>query len=466
MHDSIFRKYDLRGKVDSELPLDEIYNLTHAIVAYYRSQCSTLTTVALGADGRTHSPAIKERVIAGLQDAGISVIDIGMCPTPVLYAALHTLNVQGGIMITASHNGPAYNGFKLCLGTSTIWGEQIIAIKNLFQQKIQVSNAVRGTYTTYPMITDYIALLKKQFAHLIGMELSAIIDCGNGAAGTVLPALIQEMKWPNVKLLYEEVDGTYPHHEADPTVVENMQDLAVTVKRTGATIGIGLDGDCDRMAPVTHAGELVLGDRLLALFAQPLTAEYPALPIICDIKCSAGLLTVLKEWGAQPILSPSGHSIIKQQMKEHDALLAGELSCHFFFKDRYFGFDDGIYAACRLFELLLQTNKSLHELLQVVPSLINTHEMRIPCEDSTQALHALTAYYAQRPDASLILIDGVRVMFADGWGMVRGSNTQPVICLRFEATTHERLEAIKDEFYALLKEYIDPTILLQEMSHA
>jgi len=389
MHDSIFRKYDLRGKVGLELPLDEVYDLAHSIIAYFKSQNSQLRSIAVGADGRIHSPQIKDLVINAVCDAGVSVIDVGICPTPVLYAALHVLEVDGGIMITASHNGPEYNGFKLCLGTSTIWGEQITTIKELFKNKVKVSATAVGDYRMYPMITEYVGLLKSQFSHLVGMPLAAVIDCGNGAAGTVLPTLIQEMEWNNVQLLYAAVDGTYPHHEADPTVMENMHDLIAAVKQSGASVGIGLDGDCDRMASVTHTGELVLGDRLLAIFAQPLVDQMQGMPVICDIKCSSVLLDLLRKWGAQPMLSPSGHSIIKQQMKEHGALLAGELSCHFFFKDRYFGFDDGIYALFRLFELITQSGKSLHELLQVIPSTINTMEMRIPCDDSSDALQAL-----------------------------------------------------------------------------
>lgn len=363
--DTVFKQYDLRGIIGSDFPLEDVYDLGKAIASYLVHHGHGVKTVAIGADGRIHSPYIKEKLCAALQDSGLNVLFIGVCPTPVLYFSLFTQPVQAGLMITASHNGKEYNGIKICMHKESVWGDAIQEIKKLYHHHASINDKELGSYAEHFLIPDYIVWLKEHFKHLIGEKISAVIDCGNGAAGTVLPSLIKAMQWPNVYLLFPEVDGNYPNHEADPTVPENMKEVKHILLTTKVQLGIGLDGDCDRMAPMTKQGELVQGDKLLALFAQEIVKSHPHMPVVFDIKCSSGLSELLTLWGAQSIMSPSGHSIIKNKMKQHDALLAGELSCHFFFKDRYFGYDDGIYSMMRLFELLVNSGKSLHDLLAV-----------------------------------------------------------------------------------------------------
>jgi len=466
--DHIFRQYDIRGKVGLELPLDQVYKLTQAIAYYFIQQNPQIKTVAVGADGRTHSPAIKEQVCKALQESGLNVIFVGICPTPVLYFSLFTLaHVDAGLMITASHNGKEYNGIKICLGKNSVWGQQIQEIKKLYKAGVICQADSIGSYTEKPMIDYYIQWLYDHFPSLVGMQLAAVIDCGNGAAGTVLPQLIEKMQWHKIQLLYPEVDGTYPHHEADPTVEKNM--LAVQqllAQNSSLEIGLGLDGDCDRMAPMTKQGELVAGDKLLALFAQNIVRDYPGACIVFDIKCSAGLPELLVQWGAKPSISPSGHSIIKDQMKKQHALLAGELSCHFFFHDRYFGYDDGIYAAMRLFELL-QGGKTLSELLAVFPKKYSTPELRIECQEWQKEIivERIKNSFVGRSDVHMITLDGIRVTMEYGWGMIRASNTQSVVCLRFESDSLQGLERIKQEFMQPLEYYFATTALKQEINY-
>jgi phosphomannomutase/phosphoglucomutase len=268
------------------------------------------------------------------------------------------------------------------------------------------------------------------------------------------------MAWPKVKLLYAEVDGTYPNHEADPTIEKNMEDVKEALQATDAEVGLGFDGDCDRMVPMTKAGKLVTGDKLLALFAQPIVQKNPGTAVVFDVKSSAGLIELLERWGAKPCMSPSGHAIIKNQMKTHNALLGGEMSCHFFFSDRYFGYDDGIYAMLRLFELLLQSGKTLDELLAVFPPKCSTREFRIPCPDSKKnvIVNTLKKAFAARKDAQLITMDGVRVAMPYGWGIVRTSNTQPVLSMRFEADTWDNLQRVQLDFIELLQPYFESNL--------
>lgn len=456
MKDSIFREYDIRGVVDKELFIDQVYDLTQAIAAYFLKHLPNLKTVAVGMDGRTHSPAIKQEICRSLTDSGLDVLFLGICPTPVLYFSLHTQPVQAGLMITASHNTKEYNGIKICLRTESIWGKELQTIKQLYKKKAHISAAGKGALQNFPIITHYIRWLTSHFQHLHGMNLKVIIDCGNGAAGTVLPDLIRAMDWPNVSLLYPEVDGTYPNHEADPTVAANMQEVKKLVTTTDNQFGIGLDGDCDRMAPMTKNGFLVPGDQLLALFAQHVLQQHPGCAIVFDIKSSSGLIELLEKWGAQPIISPSGHSIIKDMMQIHNALLGGELSCHFFFKDRYFGYDDGIYAMLRLFEIVTTSHKTVANLIAIFPKKYSSLELRISCpeEKKIPIIAALKSYLNSLPHAKLLTIDGIRATFPFGWGIIRPSNTQEVLSMRFESNTPEGLKKTMQLFYDALQPHL------------
>lgn len=464
MKDAIFREYDIRGKVDSELIIDEVYDLTRAIIYYFKKLDPEIKTIAVGMDGRLHSPAIKDEICRALTDSGLDVIYIGVCPSPALYFALHTLPVDGGLMVTASHNTKEYNGIKMCLAKSAVWGKQIKEIRNLYKEKKHIQTSKKGSMREQSIIKPYIDWLVDHFKNLKGFGISAVIDCGNGAAGTVMPQLIKAMDFKNVRLLYPEVDGTYPNHEADPTIPENMEDVKHILKTTDVELGLGLDGDCDRMAPMTKEGELVTGDKLLALFAQQVLQKNPGIAIVFDIKGSSGLVELLKKWGAKPIMSATGHTNIKNQMKEHNALLGGELSCHFFFKDRYFGYDDGIYAVLRLFEMLKETGKPLHELLQIFPKKFSSPEIRILCPDEKKhaIVESVKQLFINRDDVEIITLDGIRVNMPYGWAIVRASNTQPALSIRFEADSPVGLQKIKNEFIGLLKKYFDEALLQKE----
>ncbi|MCK5632222.1 phosphomannomutase/phosphoglucomutase [bacterium] len=467
MIDTIFRTYDIRGKVGTEIIVDQAYDLGKAIVFYFVQKNPNVKTIAVGMDGRIHSPEIKEQICKAILDSGLNVFFVGVCPSPVLYFTLHNESVDAGIMITASHNPGEYNGFKISLGKDGVWGEQIQEIKNLFYQKKHLVSTKKGTYTEKKMVTPYIDWIVKNFCHLIGCKLSVIVDCGNGAAGTVLPELVKVMKWKHVQLLYPEVDGTYPNHEADPVVEKNMQDLKKKlVENKNIDFGLGLDGDCDRMAAMTKNGFLVPGDQLLAVFAQEIVQENPGCSIVFDIKSSAALIELLEQWGAKPFMSPSGHSIIKRKMKKHNAPLGGELSCHFVFGDRYFGYDDGIYAMLRLFERVEKTGKSLQELIQVFPKKISSPEFRIFCDEKIKLtiVDGVKKIFECRDDIEILTIDGVRATMPYGWGIVRASNTQPVICLRFESDSCDGLKKVRNDFLQALQPYFDKVKLKKELT--
>ena len=456
MQDTVFRKYDIRGKVGTEFSIEQAYDLTRAIAFYFVQQNPNVKTVAVGMDGRTHSPAIKERVCAALVDSGLNALFVGTCPSPVLYFALHTQPVQAGIMITASHNPGVYNGMKINLGADGVWGDQVQEIKHLFHERKKIESPKKGTYSEKMMVEPYVDWTVAQFPELVGSNMSVLVDCGNGAAGTTLPLLIKKMGWKNVQLLFPEVDGTYPNHEADPTVEKNMQALKQELAKKNFAFGLGLDGDCDRMAPMTKNGFLVPGDQLLAVFAQDIIKEHPGAAVVFDIKSSSGLIDLLKEWGAKPFISATGHSLVKREMKKNNALLAGELSCHFMFKDRHFGYDDGIYSMMRLLQIVHASGKTVCELVSIFPKKYSSPELRIPCDDSIKwdIVEGVKNYFAQQ-DVQVITVDGVRVQMDCGWGIVRAANTQPAISARFESDTQEGLQQVKQEFFNALKPHFD-----------
>ncbi|MDR3550198.1 MAG: phosphomannomutase/phosphoglucomutase [Candidatus Babeliales bacterium] len=466
MQEVIFREYDIRGKVGSELSIEETYNLSRSIALYLSQKMPSLKKVAIGMDGRTHSPAIKEQCVKGFLDSGIDAVFIGTCSTPVLYFTMHTKPFDAGVMITASHNTKEYNGFKICLGKESVWGKQIQEIKELYKNKQYLESATKGTYSESLMIDPYVTWMVDAFKHLKGPKISAVIDCGNGSAGTIMPELVKRMGWSSkVMLLYPEVDGNYPNHEADPTVEKNMLDVRKILERTNIEVGIGLDGDCDRMAPMTKEGFLVPGDQLLGLFAQQVIKEHPGSAVVFDVKSSVGLIDYLESIGAKPCMSPSGHSIIKDYMKKNNAFLGGELSCHFFFHDRYFGYDDGVYAMMRLFEILLDSQKTLQELLSVFPKKYSSPEYRVICqEDQKYAIvDAVKSAFMQRADVKAITIDGIRASMPYGWGIARVSNTQPAITIRFESDSPAGLAHVKQDFYDVLKSYFDAKWLADQL---
>lgn len=464
MNDNIFREYDIRGIVGKDLLLENAYDLGRAIVTYLAHQNPSQTTFVMGYDGRTHSLPLTECLQNAALDLGFDVIDVGLVPTPALYFAACTLQLPCALEVTASHNPKEYNGIKIW----HLWGEKIQAIKDIFHSKSFLPEATkRGIIKKYDILSDYLAYLCNQFAHLHGADLQVVIDCGNGPAGLIYPRLVEMMAWKNVTILFPEVDGNFPNHEADPTVPENMQDVAKELATNSQrAFGIGLDGDCDRMNPMTKAGFLVPGDQLLALFAQKMLQSHPHAAVVCDIKSSSSLIEILNEWNARPYLSPSGHSLIKVAMEQRQALLAGELSCHFFFKDRYFGFDDGIYASLRLFEILTGQEKTLAELLSVFPHKESSPEIRILCaseEEKRKIVELVKEHFAARVDMDILTLDGVRAQAPYGWGLIRASNTQPALSMRFESSSKEGLAQVKKDFYQALQPYFDEQTLREKI---
>ena len=464
MLDTIFREYDIRGKVGTELNIAQTYDLTRAILFYFAEQNSEVKTIAVGMDGRISSPAIRDLMVAALADSGIDVIFIGICPSPLLYFALHRLSVDAGLMITASHNPKEYNGIKICLGTKTVWGPQIQEIKQIYHAKRFLPLAVqKGAIINQPIVDDYIEWMGVHFPDLKNLDTSFIIDCGNGAGAAVIPKLVEAMGWKKVRQQCCTVDGTYPNHEADPTSLKNMQDVKQLLATTDAAFGIGLDGDGDRMGAMTKSGQLVLGDILLALFAQEVLAKHPGSSVVFDVKMSQGLVDLIKRWGGKPVMSPCGHAIIKEYMGQHAALLGGELSCHFLFADEYFGFDDGIYAMMRLLRIMHKTGKTLEQLISIFPHRFTTADVRIECQESQK--QEIVAHIKKEllkiPGAHLLTIDGVRVTFDYGWGIIRASNTQPMINMRFESDTKEGLARIAEHVIMIVKPYFDEQKLRQ-----
>jgi phosphomannomutase/phosphoglucomutase len=468
MKNTIFRQYDIRGIVGDELIIDEVYNLARSVAAYLVGQNGAVKKIAVGMDAREHSPAIKKELCRGLIDSGLDVIFVGMCTSPMVYFAANTMNVDAAIMVTASHNPKEYNGLKICLGTQSLWGNQILAISKLYNDKVYQESTTQGTYTEEPIKESYIAWHEEKFAHLQGMSLPVVIDCGNGSAGVVIPDIVQRMAWNNAQLLCAEVDGTFPNHEADPVKAKNMVDVQEVLKNSNATVGIGFDGDADRMGAMTKEGVLVPGDMLLAIFAQPMVEENPGMVVVYNVVCSSALEEALTLWGARSVVTAVGHSVIEENMHTHSALLGGETSCHFFFKDRHFGYDDGIYAMFRLFEILVQSKKSLTELLVPLPHKVTSPEYRLPCTEEMKyaMVNEIKGLFYQKKQFKISAIDGVKVTSDYGWGLIRASNTQPVLSIRFEADTEQDLHHIKEDFIVVLCNYFDQAYVREHLEMA
>ena len=465
MQDHIFRMYDIRGIVGTELLIDQVYDCARAFALHALTRSPHLTTVAVGMDGRIHSSAIKDEFVRGLRESGLSVIFIGVCPTPLVSFAQYWLPVQAACMITASHNPKDYNGIKFFLDKKPVFNQEIQEIHALFKAKKHVIPAHIGSYQEHLLLPEYVAFLKRLFPHLIGAPIKVVFDCGNGAVGTVLPAVCKALEFSSVSILYVEVDGTYPNHEADPSVEENLHDLQRAVVQSQAAVGIAFDGDGDRMGAVTAAGSMVPGDQLLAVLSKPVLEALPGARLVCDAKCSGGLHEWVERRGGKVCMSPSGHAFIRQKMEQEGAVIGGELSCHFFFKDRYFGYDDGVYAALRLLELLVLSQRTLESFLQEFPHCITSPELRIPCKqgEGLAVIASVIEAIEGTPGLTLSTIDGVRVSMKEGWGLLRSSNTQPVICLRLEADSHEGLAVVRAFFIEMLtkwytKEFLETVV--------
>lgn len=443
MNPHVFREYDVRGIVDHDLNEEFIVNLGRSIGTYALQ--NKITTMTVGRDCRLSSDAYHRYMIQGLNAAGVDTIDIGLCATPMLYFSIRHCQVGGGVMITGSHNPPDFNGFKICIGYDSIYGQQIQELRKIMEADSYASG--RGT-SQIKDITD--VYQKYLFDHVqISNKPKVVLDAGNGVGGLFALPVLERMGC-DVTCLYCEPDGRFPHHFPDPTVENNLKDLIRLVGEKKADLGIAFDGDADRIGVISDTGEIVWGDKLLLLFARYILKEHPRATIVGEVKCSQVLYDGIKKYSGRPIMWKAGHSLIKAKMKEEKALLGGEMSGHLFFADRYFGYDDAIYAAVRLLEILSQTNQKMSDLLSDVPQTFATPEIRVDCADDQKAaaVEKIKKHYRNTP--GVIDIDGVRIPFQDGWALVRSSNTQPVIVLRFEASTAENLQKIRREVESLL----------------
>lgn len=437
----IFRQYDIRGIVGQDLTVEaaEAIGRAYAVILAERGVSGA---VAVGRDNRPSGVALRDALVRGLTTSGLDVIDVGVVPTPLLYWSLHHLPVVAGIQITGSHNPPEYNGFKCCIGHGSLHGEGIQRLRRIIEAGAFPTG--QGTVRSEAIIDRYVDDIVARIGPL-PKDMKVVIDCGNGVGAVVAPKLFPALgltpTW-----LFAESDGSFPNHHPDPTVVENLQDLIRSVRETGSAIGIGFDGDADRIGMVDGDGTIVWGDYLLLLYARDVLARTgKGQSIIFDVKCSQALPDGIEKAGGKPVMWKTGHSLIKEKMKELKAPLAGEMSGHMFFTEGFYGHDDALYAAARLLRIIADAKRSVADLLADVPRFVSTPELRVDCPDDrkeivTQA--ALAHFRARYPVSD---VDGVRILFEGGWALIRSSNTQPILVMRFEASSEARLAELRAE---------------------
>jgi phosphomannomutase / phosphoglucomutase len=440
----IFREYDIRGVVGKDLTSETVQQIGQAIGTYMRRQGGK--SLVVGRDVRSSSVSFRDILSKAINSTGCDVLDIGMVPTPVSYFALHHLKADGGVMITGSHNPPEFNGFKISSGQHSLYGSKIQELKALIEAKDfeTGSGKIEQTSVMEPYMENICSILN------IPRKVKVVVDGGNGCFGIVGPQLMKRLGLDPIEIFCEP-DGTFPNHHPDPTVEENLTGLIEKVRSENAELGIGFDGDADRIGVVDEKGNILWGDQLLTIFARDILSKNPGATIVGEVKCSQNLYQDIKKHGGVPVMAPAGHSLIKNKMRETGALLAGEMSGHVCFADNYFGFDDAVFAAGRILQIVAQSNMKVSEMLADLPKTAYTPEIRINCPDDKkfEIVRELTETF--RSQYEVIDIDGVRIDFDDGWALIRASNTQPVIVLRFEANNQARLI----ELVNIIKEQMD-----------
>lgn len=448
VNESIFREYDIRGIAGKDLSPEfaEKLGRTYAEWALNKLGKSSMK-IAVGRDCRLSSDSYADALIRGLRQSGVSVVRIGVCPSPLTYFSVHHFKLDGAIMVTGSHNPADYNGFKIGFGKDTLHGSQIQELKQVYL-KGDFSDRQMGSIEDQEIIGPYVEYVSKQIRP--AKKLKVVLDAGNGTASTVAPLLFQAMG-AEVTPLFCELDGRFPNHHPDPTVPKNLAQLIAKVREVGADFGVGYDGDSDRIGAVDHTGRILYGDELMVVFSREVLRNHPGATIISEVKSSHRLYQDIAAKGGMPLMWKTGHSLIKSKMKETGAKLAGEMSGHIFFGDRWFGFDDAIYASARLYEII-GAQGSLQSLIADLPRVFNTPEIRIDCEEDKKFKLIETAAIAlQDPAGKSVSIDGLRVDYPDRWGLIRASNTQPVIVMRFEAQTESGLVEIQTRFEKALQ---------------
>lgn len=454
----IFREYDIRGIADSDLTPAVIESLGRAFAIYLKQK--NISSLTVGFDARISSPRLCENIVQGLTQGGMDVTIIGLCPTPALYFSLYHLKPGAGVMITGSHNPSEFNGFKLCVNKDTIYGEEIQKLKHIMMDEATRKSQKSGegahrSVPRSPILPDYISHLKNLFKANGERRLKIVLDAGNGTAGLAAPEVVRAMGCDVIEL-FSEPDGSFPNHHPDPTIPGNLTALRETVRAQKADAGIAFDGDSDRIGVVDEKGNILWGDQLMIIFSRDILGERPGSTFVSEVKCSQLMYDDIRSHGGTAVMWKTGHSLIKAKMKEVHAAMAGEMSGHLFFADRYFGYDDAIYAACRIVEILkkLKTKQgstaSLSMLLADLPKTFNTPEIRFDCPEAIKfrVVEKAKEIFSQgngllQKPREVITVDGVRAIFKNGWGLIRASNTQPVLVMRFEANDRVSLESIK-----------------------
>jgi phosphomannomutase len=455
---SIFKAYDVRGIVPSTLTEEVAEALGRAFGTMARREGET--SVAVGRDGRLSGPSLSAALIRGLAASGVDVIDVGMVTTPMLYFAANTV-ANSGIQVTGSHNPKDYNGFKMVLAGRAIYGEEIQSLRRLMESRGWDEPAQPGKVRNINVLAPYRDRIVSDIK--LARPLKVVVDSGNGIAGASAPGIFRAIGCEVIEL-FSEVDGNFPNHHPDPSKPENLRDLITRLKETGADLGLAFDGDGDRLGIITRGGNNIYPDRQMMLFAQDVLSRVPGAPILFDVKCTQRLAPAIAAAGGQPLMYKTGHSLIKAKMKEINAPLGGEMSGHIFFKERWFGFDDGTYAGCRLLEILSR-HPDPSAVLDGLPTSHSTPELNVKCEEGEP--HRVVSELVKKahfPDAQVSTIDGVRVDWPDGFGLVRASNTTPVLVLRFEGHTADAMHRIEGEMLSLLRS-VKPDAQIGEAAH-
>lgn len=449
----IFREYDIRGVYNKQFDNDFAYHLGKAFCSYvFKKTGKKSFRLSLGHDARSSSAPLIENLKRGFVESGAEVYMLGMVTSPISYFSTFHLDLDGGIMVTGSHNPPEYNGFKISFGKTTIFGEEIQALYKIIQDQDYISG--NGKAQDHDIFPSYLERYKKEFGKL--KPLKVVVDCGNGAGGVIVKKLFNTVGLDPI-MLFEQPDGNFPNHHPDPTVEENLQDLMTKVKETGAIVGIGFDGDADRIGIVDHNGKMIYGDELMTIFSRAVLAANKGAKIVGDVKCSDRMYADIAKHGGVPVLWKTGHSLIKEKVKSDKAPFGGEMSGHIFFADRNYGYDDAPYAGLRLCEILSQTGKNILQLLEGLPPAFNTPEIRIDTTEEKKVLiveKVKEAFSKPSDDFKVNLIDGIRISFQDGWALARASNTQPVLVVRFESSSEAGLKKIQDSVMSIVNKYL------------
>lgn len=442
---TIFREYDIRGIADNELRDADVEELGKGIGTYL--QLHSGKNINLGRDCRLSSTRLRDALAKGLLAAGCDVTDIGIVPTPLLYYSVFRLDAQGAVMITGSHNPPEYNGFKVMSGASTIHGAQIQEVREIIESGDFQEG--KGALKTADVVTPYVDEIAQNIR--LDRRVRVVFDAGNGTAGPVMHRLLGKLNCDPVELFFD-MDGNFPNHHPDPTVEKYLTHLVDAVSKHKAEFGVAFDGDADRIGAIDEKGNVIWGDQLMLIYAREILTRKPGATFIGEVKCSQVMYDELRRLGGDPVMWKTGHSLIKAKMKRTKAELAGEMSGHIFFADRYYGYDDALYAACRLLEIVAASGRPLSAQLEGLPKMVSTPEIRVDCADEVkfEVVERVAEHFKKIRE--VVDVDGARVLFDQGWGLVRASNTQPVLVLRFEAANEDLLAQYRDEVEKVLQQ--------------